>query len=174
MSSQGLFPPAGGVELQGSLTARRSLLEILIFVVLLSAVVPLAFAGDSDSSDDAIAPAPEAALMLDTGFRDLYKLDFEGARAQFRDYQKEQPADPLGKAAEAATYLYEQFNEKGVLTSKFFLDDDKFLGGVDGPASRNHNAAFLRTTPKRCSPSPWRTAWNRITTRSSKRNNFRL
>jgi hypothetical protein len=82
-------------------------------------------------------------VILDSGFRDLYKLDFRGARDQFRDYQKAQPADPLGKAAEAATYLYEEFNAKGVLTSKFFLDDDRFLGGVEGDAANNHNTAFL-------------------------------
>ena len=88
----------------------------------------------TDSSADPIAPAPRATLILDSGFRDLYKLDFRAARDQFRDYQKEQPTDPLGEAAEAATYLYEEFNAKGVLTSKFFLDDDRFLGGVDRSA----------------------------------------
>ncbi len=113
--------------------------------VLLLAI-PAANARNSKKTDTAassIAPSPKAALILDSGFRDLYKLDFSGAREQFQDYQKEQPADPLGKAAEAATYLYEQFNQKGVLTSKFFLDDDKFLGGIDGSAENNHNAAFL-------------------------------
>lgn len=101
-------------------------------------------AGSAAASSDRIAPSPKAALILDSGFRDLYKLDFTGARQEFRDYQAEQPADPLGKVAEAATYLYEQFNEKGVLTSKFFLDDDRFLGGVEGSSAANHNAAFLK------------------------------
>jgi hypothetical protein len=49
----------------------------------------------------------------------------------------------MGKAAEAASYLFEQFNAKGVLTSEFFLSDAKFLGGVDGDASQNQNPAFL-------------------------------
>ncbi|HKQ86106.1 MAG TPA: hypothetical protein VJS43_04970 [Candidatus Acidoferrales bacterium] len=98
----------------------------------------------TDSSADPIAPAPRAALILDNGFRDLYRLDFHGAREQFDDYQKARPADPLGKAAEAATYLYEEFSAKGVLTSKFFLDDDRFLGGVEGNGSSSHNTAFLR------------------------------
>lgn len=102
----------------------------------------------TDSSADPVAPAPRAALILDSGFRDLYKLDFRAARDQFRDYQKAQPTDPLGKAAEAATYLYEEFNQKGVLTSKFFLDDDRFLGGIEGNAANNHNAAFLEANAK--------------------------
>ncbi len=43
----------------------------------------------------------------------------------------------MGKSAEAASYLYEQFNAKGVFTSEFFLNDDKFLRGVNGsPAER--------------------------------------
>ncbi|HTZ72637.1 MAG TPA: hypothetical protein VMB47_01845 [Candidatus Aquilonibacter sp.] len=125
---------------------RRSLLQAGCTAGVLLLAIPAASARSSrktDASATSIAPSPKAALILDSGFRDLYKLDFTGAREQFQDYQKEQPADPLGKAAEAATYLYEQFNQKGVLTSKFFLDDDKFLGGVDGSAANNHNAAFL-------------------------------
>lgn len=95
----------------------------------------------TDASADPIAPAPHAALILDNGFHDLYKLDFQSARDQFQDYQKQRPSDPLGKTAEAATYLYEEFNAKGVLTSKFFLDDDRFLGGIEGSG---HNPAFLQ------------------------------
>jgi hypothetical protein len=97
-----------------------------------------------DSSSPSTAPAaPRIAVILDTGFHDLYRLDFRAARAEFQTYQEEQPSDPLGKAAEAATYLYEEFNSKGVLTSKFFLDDDRFLGGIEGDAANSHNVAFL-------------------------------
>jgi len=82
--------------------------------------------------------------MLDTGFHALYELKFKEAREQFLAYQKARPEDPLGKVAEAASYLFEQFNEKGVLTSEFFLDDDRFLGGVEGSPSQNRNSDFLR------------------------------
>jgi len=93
-------------------------------------------------------PAPAAAdslspAILDSGFAELYKLNFQGARAEFLSYEKQQPSDPLGKVAEAASYLYEEFNEKGVFTSSFFLDDAKFLGGVDGKPSENRNDAFM-------------------------------
>ncbi|MGA2719869.1 MAG: hypothetical protein ABSF78_12975 [Candidatus Acidiferrales bacterium] len=93
-------------------------------------------------------PAPAAAdtlspAILDSGFAELYKLNFQGARAEFLSYEKQQPGDPLGKVAEAASYLYEEFNEKGVFTSAFFLDDAKFLGGVDGKPSENRNDAFM-------------------------------
>jgi hypothetical protein len=82
--------------------------------------------------------------MLDTGFHQLYELNFQGAREQFLSYQKARPNDPLGGAAEAASYLYEQFNAKGVFTSAFFLNDAKFLGGAEGSPSENQNQAFLR------------------------------
>jgi hypothetical protein len=95
-------------------------------------------------SSSSSEPSPVARLTLDNGFRDLYKLDFEGARAQFRDYQVAQPADPLGKVAEAASYLYQEFDAKGVLTSDFFLNDDRFLGGVEGNPAHNRNEDFLK------------------------------
>lgn len=87
--------------------------------------------------------ADPSAGLLDTGFHRLYGLNFKGASADFAAYQKARPDDPMGKAAEAASYLFEEFNTKGVLTSAFFLDDAKFLGGVDGNLSQNRNTAFL-------------------------------
>jgi hypothetical protein len=95
------------------------------------------------------APAPprvEAAPssgMLDTGFRNLYELNFKGGRERFISYEKLEPADPMGKAAEAASYLYEQFNAKGIFTSDFFLSDEKFLGGALGTPAENRNDGFL-------------------------------
>ena len=49
----------------------------------------------------------------------------------------------MGAAAEAASYLYEQFDAKGIFTSQFFLNDDKFLHGADGTAAENRNTPFL-------------------------------
>jgi hypothetical protein len=86
-----------------------------------------------------------SALLLETGFRDLYQLQFSDARSRFVEYQKAQADDPLGKAAEAASYLYEEFNAKGVFSSAFFLNDSKLFGGVNGSAAENRNAAFLAT-----------------------------
>jgi len=91
-----------------------------------------------------IEPDPSVGL-LEKGFQRLYELNFDGARVEFLAFQKARPDDPLGKAAEAASYLFEQFNTKGVLTSEFFLNDAKFLGGVDGNAAQNQNSAFLAT-----------------------------
>jgi hypothetical protein len=100
-------------------------------------------ADDTAKSADPLIQTGPSAGVLETGFRQLYELNFEGARDQFLSYQKLQPSDPLGKAAEAASYLYEEFNDKGVFTSEFFLNDSKLLSGVDGKPSANRNDAFL-------------------------------
>jgi hypothetical protein len=97
----------------------------------------------SDAVDPPRIEADPVPGMLDTGFHQLYELNFQGARAQFLSYQKLRQDDPLGKAAEAASYLYEQFNAKGVFTSEFFLNDARFLGGADGSPAQNRNEAFL-------------------------------
>jgi hypothetical protein len=117
-----------------------------IFIACVTAVFaactvscPLAKAG----ARAAAQPDPVSPAILDHGFAELYKLNFQGARAEFLSYEQAQPGDPLGKVAEAASYLYEEFNEKGVFTSAFFLDDSKFLGGVDGKPSENRNDAFM-------------------------------
>lgn len=92
---------------------------------------------------DTTDPYTPNTALLDSGFHKLYVLDFAGARADFVTYQKVQPADPLGKAAEAASYLFEELNAKGVFTSAFFLNDEKLLGGVEGRPVDNTNTPFL-------------------------------
>ena len=80
---------------------------------------------------------------LDAGFRLLYELKPEEARAQFEAWQKSHPEDPLGSAAEAAAYLFEECYRQGVLTSEFFLDDKRFLGKVPLKPDPRLRAAFF-------------------------------
>ena len=91
-----------------------------------------------------VMEADPSVKLLESGYKHLYELNFDAGRKDFQAYQKMRPDDPLGKASEAASYLFEQFNTKGVLTSEFFLSDEKFLGGVDGSAAQNKNEAFLK------------------------------
>jgi len=98
--------------------------------------------GVTEISGSRMEAAPSAG-MLDGGFRNLYELNFKAGREKFLGYQKLQPNDPMGKAAEAASYLHEQFNDKGVFTSEFFLSDAKFLSGAIGTPAENRNDAFL-------------------------------
>ncbi len=81
--------------------------------------------------------------QLEAAFRRMYELRFDEARREVLAYRNSHPDDPLGAAAEAATYLFEEFNREGVLTSEFFLDDNRFLGGVQGQPDPLRRAAFL-------------------------------
>jgi len=89
------------------------------------------------------APAPPSKPLLDAGFHLMYELDFDAARVEISAHELAHPGDPLGPAARAASYLFEQFDQKGVLSSAFFLDDERLLGGVEGAADKKLNAAFL-------------------------------
>jgi hypothetical protein len=80
---------------------------------------------------------------IDAGFRLLYELKFDSARSQFRVWQNAHPEDPLGASSEAASYLFEEFNRLGVLTSEFFLDDKKLLGETEGTPNLKYKAEFL-------------------------------
>ncbi len=108
-----------------------------------SSAEPQAVAGGSEAPTLPRIEAAPSAGMLDTGFRNLYELNFKGGRERFISYEKLEPSDPMGKAAEAASYLYEQFNAKGIFTSEFFLSDEKFLGGAQGTPAENRNDGFL-------------------------------
>jgi len=81
--------------------------------------------------------------QLQAAFRHMYELRFDDARRDVAAYGRAYPDDPLGPAAEAASYLFEEFNRAGVLTSAFFLDDEKLLGGAEGEPDPTRRAAFL-------------------------------
>jgi hypothetical protein len=75
-----------------------------------------------------------ASVMNDpealAGFELLYGLKFDEARQRFVKWEQERPGEPAGPAMEAASDLFEEFYRKGVLTSEFFLDDKRLLGGI--------------------------------------------
>ncbi len=121
--------------------AAGCLIVISAFCWVASSLSPC-YAAGPQPSDSAESP-PSPAALLDNGFRSLYELNFKSARADFVSYQQRNPTDAMGAAAEAASYLYEQFDAKGIFTSQFFLNDDKFLHGADGTAAENCNPPFL-------------------------------
>jgi len=65
---------------------------------------------------------------LDAGFRLLYELKLDEARAHFAAWDKSHSEDPLGSASEAASYLFEECYRQGILTSEYFTDEKRFLG----------------------------------------------
>jgi len=69
-----------------------------------------------------VIPQPE----LERGFRQMYNLDFAGAHGTFHVYQNLNQDDPLGYVADAAAYLFAEFNRLQILESDLFTDDRKF------------------------------------------------
>jgi TolA-binding protein len=91
---------------------------------------------------EAAAPL-ETVPELDAAFRLMYQLQFADARARISAWQKDHPADSFGFAALAATYLFEELYRQGVFTSAFFLDDKRFLEGIEGKPDEARRRGFL-------------------------------
>jgi hypothetical protein len=118
-------------------------LAVSAFLPITAAATPQNAVEAPKSEQAPVMEADTSSKLLESGYRHLYELNFTAARLDFVSYQKERPEDPLGKASEAASYLFEQFDARGVLTSEFFVNDQTFLGGVPGSAEQNHNAGFV-------------------------------
>jgi hypothetical protein len=73
-------------------------------------------------------PVPE----LMSGFNFLYQQKFTEARETFSDWQSHNPEEPFGQVAVGASYLFEELYRQGVLTSDFFLNEKRFLHGIEG------------------------------------------
>jgi hypothetical protein len=88
----------------------------------------------------------DPALM--DGFRALYEQDFPTARAKFTAWSAEHPDEAFGQVSLAAGYLFDEFNRHGVLTSEFFMNDEKFLHGIDGEADPGRMKGFHEAIDK--------------------------
>jgi hypothetical protein len=101
-------------------------------------------AQDSIAHDSGLKIAPSVLddPELGAGFQLLYQLKFEQARQRFVQWEQQRPAQPLGPALEAASSLFEEFYRKGVLTSEFFLDDRRLLGGIKGQPAADLDRQF--------------------------------
>lgn len=82
-------------------------------------------------ADAAIAPAFTILPELKEGFDLLYTQKHAEARVKFSDWESRNPTEPFGEVAIAASYLYEEFYRQGVLSSDYFLNEKKFLSGID-------------------------------------------
>jgi hypothetical protein len=141
----GLAVPSSNSRAYPSVCRRISVfLAATCALALCCSPISRAAGEDIQSPDSAAAASARDSAILESGFTRLYDLNFSGARAVFLAYQQQHPDDPVGKAAEAASYLYEEFNAKGIFTSSFFLNNDKFLNGADGTPAENRNVPFLR------------------------------
>ena len=109
-----------------------------VFLLFLLAS-PLALA---QAAEDAKSPAFKVVPELSTGFHLLYAQDFPQAREKFLAWVAQNPDEPFGQVAIAASYLFEEFYRQGVLTSDFFLNDKRFLNGIEGKPDPDRMKSF--------------------------------
>jgi hypothetical protein len=103
----------------------------LFFPVLLAALAGLTFC-PPDSSAQSSGPAFSSTPELEQGYRLLYEQEFLQAREVFEKWAEQHPSEPFGQVSIAASFLFEEFFLQHVLTSEYFLDDKRFLGGITG------------------------------------------
>jgi len=86
---------------------------------------------------------------LESGYRQMYQLDFEGALGAFGQWERLHPEDPLGPSSEAAGTLFAELNRLGILEAQFFVEDESFLGRKgqrpDPDARARFDAALRRS-----------------------------
>lgn len=69
---------------------------------------------------------------LEDGYKLLYEQKFAEGREVFQKWAAANPEEPFGQVSLAASYLFEEFFLQRVLTSDYFLNDKRFLGGIEG------------------------------------------
>jgi hypothetical protein len=117
---------------------------LIPLLLLLSPAACFAQAANS-SPGAAFTTDPEMA----NGFHELYAQHFSEARTIFTNWESSHPEDPFGPVAIAASYLFEELYRQNVLSSDFFLDQKRFLNGIEGkpdPATMAKFRAQLEKT----------------------------
>jgi hypothetical protein len=69
---------------------------------------------------------PSVVPMLQSGYNQMYNLEFDGAHKTFAEFERQRPDDPLGHVSNAAAYLFAEFDRLNILQSEFFVNDDRF------------------------------------------------
>jgi hypothetical protein len=64
--------------------------------------------------------------LLESGYRDMYNLNFPHAHSSFTEYERTYPHDPLGHVSNAAAYLFSEFDRLRVLEFDLFTADSRF------------------------------------------------
>jgi hypothetical protein len=112
--------------------------------LLLLAVAACPAASNEGGGTPAFNSVPELAA----GFHSLYTLNFSGAREQFDTWESQNPEEPFGEIAVAASYLFEELYRQGVLSSDFFLNEKRFLHGIEGKPDPGRMKSFQEALEK--------------------------
>jgi len=95
---------------------------IWIWASVAATLAIVAFAIAAPPATTAIRTYPQ----VETGYRQMYDLEFDQAHQSFATWEREHPADPLGPASNAAAYLFAEFDRLNILHSEFFVEDGLF------------------------------------------------
>jgi hypothetical protein len=106
------------------------------FILLAAATCPASLNKDGDS------PAFKIVPELASGFHLLYAQNFQQAREKFDNWESQNPEEPFGEIAVAASYLFEELFRQGVLSSDFFLNEKRFLHGIEGKPDPGRMKSF--------------------------------
>jgi len=134
-----------GISLQrsGSIPGLSERILFILILVVASATAAVGRAEELDDEDIPLSIIPVSYRdQIERGFNLLYELKFVEARRQFASWQQKNPDDPLGHVSMAAGYLFEEFYYQNVLTSDFFLNDKRLLGGIDGKPDHGRATKF--------------------------------
>jgi hypothetical protein len=112
-----------------------------LFQLLLASLLGLTFIPQG-SSTESPGPAFSSVPELEQGYHLLYEQKFHEARDLFQKWAAQNPTEPFGQVSLAASYLFEEFFLQQVLTSDYFLDDKRFLGGITGTPDPGRIKAF--------------------------------
>lgn len=124
------------------MTRRVSLSSCLAVVLLLAMPFHAVAQAPAPIPDVPISPAFSSVPELEDGFHKLYEQKFPEAREIFVKWAADHPGEPFGQMAIAASYLFEEFFLQRVLTSDYFLNDKRFLGGIEGTPDPGRIKAF--------------------------------
>jgi hypothetical protein len=120
-----------------------TLLSIVTFAGILSPV-----RSSSQSAPKPDSPAFNSVPELEKGYRLMYEQKFPEAREVLVAWAAENPTEPFGQVSVGASYLFEEFYLQQVLTSDYFLNDKRFLGGITGTPDPVRMKAFQDSIAK--------------------------
>ena len=75
----------------------------------------------------AVSLSLHADTLLETGYRQMYNLNFTAAHAAFAEFERANPGDAMGPISDAAAYLFTEFDRLNILRSDYLTKDESFF-----------------------------------------------
>lgn len=89
------------------------------------------------------AAATITSCNVESGYRQMYNLDFSGAHQTFLRCESERQYDPFPHVSNAAAYLFSEFDRLHILEIELFTDDSRFDARTRPSADAAVRNAFM-------------------------------